>query len=61
MGKIKNIFNDLSMTVAALDSKTEVQCTCSVVECTLQVHCKLNSVVGVHTDHVVYYTLQTAV
>ncbi len=40
---------------------TEVECTCSVAECTLHVNCKLNSAHAVYTDHAVYYTLQTAV
>ena len=42
-------------------TQTEVQCTCSVAECTQHVHCKLNSVAAVHTAHAVYYTLQIAV
>ena len=38
-------------------TQTEVQCTCSVAECTLHVHFKLNSVAAVYTAHAVYYTL----
>ena len=45
---------------AILVTQTEVQCTCSVVECTLLVHCYPNSVAGVYTAHAVYYTLQAA-
>ena len=49
------------MTKKSVLSQTEVQCTCSVAECTLHVHCKLNSVAAVYTAHAVYYTLQAAV
>ncbi len=38
-----------------------LQCTCSVAECTLQVHCKLNSVAAVYSAHAVNYTMQAAV
>ena len=39
-----------------VQSQTEVECTCSVVQCTLQVHCSSSSVAGVYTAHAVYHT-----
>ncbi len=41
--------------------QTEVQRTCSVAECTLHVHCKLNSVAAVYTAHAVYFSLCSVV
>ena len=40
--------------------QTEVECTCSVVQCTLHVHGNPNSVAGVYTACAVKYTLQAA-
>ena len=61
MSTVQALLLKLMLVDLLYHTQTEVECTCSVVKCTLQINCNLNSVPAVYTAHTVYYILQAAV